>query len=269
MLLVLVVFISCKNDDLSRESLEKTEIESAGVNCDFGGEKKLFGIDDNGNGVLDDVEIDKTVYVCSEPDDVKGEVIVKEIKVEGDLHLSGDIDVEEFKNSKVTVITGELYITDVSTIDLKAFSNVTKVGALFVQDCENLTSLSGLEKLTSINGDVSFYNNPALASLFGLENLELIGGGLDIENSGLTTLSGLNNLASIGNGLGLYENTVLTSLSGLENLKSVKGSVGLSGNVMLRDYCAISSMEFEGGFSASDNNYNPDSFNEIKATCGE
>jgi len=46
-------------------SLIATNTEPAGSNCPFGGTKITTGLDDNGDQILDEAEIDSTAYVCN------------------------------------------------------------------------------------------------------------------------------------------------------------------------------------------------------------
>ncbi|MBW6461230.1 MAG: T9SS type A sorting domain-containing protein, partial [Bacteroidales bacterium] len=72
---------------------------------------------------------------------------------------------------------------------------------------------------------------PELASLSGLDNLNSIGGNLRIyDNDALASLSGLDNLTSIGGGLSVWSNDAITSIAGLEGLTSIAGDIHISGN---------------------------------------
>jgi hypothetical protein len=92
-----------------------------------------------------------------------------------------------------------------------------------------LTSITGLDNLTSIGGNLFIAENTLLNSLIGLDNLTSITGGLSIEfNDSLTSLTGLENLTSITGYLWLQWNGSLTSLAGLDNVTSISGSGGVS-----------------------------------------
>lgn len=102
-------------------------------------------------------------------------------------------------------------------------------------DNPQLTSLSGLENLTTIGGSLWIESNSNLTDLTGLEGLTSIGGELQIGGSSLTNLNGLNNLESVqgimlnswvlgcGNIFDWYPlgNYALNSLSALENLQTL------------------------------------------------
>lgn len=52
------------DDGAGSLTLVSTTAEAAGANCADGGQRVDFGIDDNGDGVLDSAEIDGTTFVC-------------------------------------------------------------------------------------------------------------------------------------------------------------------------------------------------------------
>jgi len=89
-----------------------------------------------------------------------------------------------------------------------------------------LTSLTGLNNLTSIGGILQMTDNNSLPSLSGLENLTSIGGDVMIGsyydgnsyNDSLTSLTGLDNVTSIGGYLAIAHNIALTSLLALDNI---------------------------------------------------
>jgi len=128
------------------------------------------------------------------------------------------------------------FLVDDAAVD--AFAPVIlESGGVFEGDVEigeNVTSLKGLEGLTSVGGNlqigdsfqigVDYFDggNPQLTSLAGLEGLASVDGDLVIEsNDQLTSLSGLEGLTSVGGDLDISFNDQLTSLSGLEGLTSV------------------------------------------------
>lgn len=102
--------------------------------------------------------------------------------------------------------------------------NVTIIG-------DGISDLSGLNGVTSIDGNFYIAGNPGLTSLSGLESLISIGGYLYIEeNTALINLSGLDGLTSIGLSLMIYNNNNLSSLTGLESLSFIGGGLSISSN---------------------------------------
>ena len=54
----------CTGDATAHDSLVSVTAEPAGANCADGGQRIDYGVDDDGNGVLDVGEVDGTSYVC-------------------------------------------------------------------------------------------------------------------------------------------------------------------------------------------------------------
>jgi hypothetical protein len=52
------------NGSTGSNAVLRTEIEPKGENCEAGGYRIYSGIDDNGDGQLNDSEIQDTIYVC-------------------------------------------------------------------------------------------------------------------------------------------------------------------------------------------------------------
>lgn len=83
------------------------------------------------------------------------------------------------------------------------------------------------------------YRNGALTSLTGLDNLESIGGNIDIfGNDALIDLEGLGNLTSVDGGLDISENTSLTVLN-LDKLCSVNTMFRIDNNYELCNSLAL------------------------------
>merc|ERR1711937_398797 len=126
------------------------------------------------------------------------------------------------------------FLVDDAAVD--AFAQIIlENGGVFEGDVEigeNVTSLKGLEGLTSVDGYLWIEDNARLTSLTGLEALTSVGGYVYIYgNAQLTSLAGLEGLDSVGGWLYISLNDQLTSLAGLEGLTSVGG--GLDMTVML------------------------------------
>ncbi len=97
-------------------------------------------------------------------------------------------------------------------------------GELWIQG-NDIINLNGLNVLTDIGGDLYIDDNEVLISLTGLEGLNYIGGNLTIGsypggNPVLQSLSSLADLTLIGGNIYIYANSALTSLSGLENINN-------------------------------------------------
>jgi len=71
-LTVVAALFSCDPEDgvNGQNSLISTAIEASGVNCGSGGLQVNYGLDANGNGVLEEAEIQNTDYICNGTDGV-------------------------------------------------------------------------------------------------------------------------------------------------------------------------------------------------------
>ena len=133
-------------------------------------------------------------------------------------------------------------------------------------------SLSGLNSLTSIEGNLVIDNNPALLSMSGLNKLTSIGGGLQISyNASLLSLSALSNVTSIRGILSVSYNDELTSLSGLDSITPYTIShLYIQGNPLL-SICNVPSVCTylkTGGFATIYNNASGcNDRQEIKLAC--
>ncbi len=111
----------------------------------------------------------------------------------------------------------------------------------------SLTSISALENATSIGGDIQITGNDALLDLLGLHNISTINGGIEIcYNASLTSLDDLVNITSIGDHLMINYNESLSSLSGLDNVISIGGHLSISNNP-ISDLSGIDNITSIGG----------------------
>ena len=170
-------------------------------------------------------------------------------EIEGDVEIYGN-DITNLNGlSVLTSTVGIIYIGtwaggNPALTSLTGLDNVTSIGGgLFVFNNDALISLSGLEGLPSIGGFLSIRNNDALISLTGLDNLTSIGGDLYIaEHDALTNLTGLTNVTSIDSEIRILYHPALTSLAGLDNIDASSISLlEIIGNVSLST-CEVQSI---------------------------
>jgi len=146
-------------------------------------------------------------------------------EIEGDVSIEG-LNITNLNGLNVLISIGEwLTIGGYGTgnpalTSITGLENLTSVGeGLEIRNNNVLTSLTGLENLTFIGWDFVIIGNHGLTSLTGLDNVTSIGGVIDIwGNSTLASITGLINVTSIGGGIAIHNNEVLTSLSGLDNI---------------------------------------------------
>lgn len=150
---------------------------------------------------------------------------------------------------------------------------------MIVNECYNLSELSGLNALERVDGFVRIQNNPGLESMSGLESLETVTGdffyisnnprvkdlkGLEKLNSvvgrfqlfqmdSLTNIESLHNLTYTGDEFLIFRNQLLTRLNGLEKLEYVKG-LRIYENISLSSVEALSpALIIEEWLQVSDN----------------
>jgi len=181
----------------------------------------------------------------------------------GNKTLTTQAEVNNFGANNYILITGNLHIensTDIS--DLTPLSTITSVeGQLFINDNDALSNLDGLSNITSIGFGLYVGNNSALTNLAGLSSVTSVGGGLGITyNDGLTNLDGLSNITSVEGNLNIYDNDGLTNLVGLNNITSVGNNLTIFYNDALPNLNGLNSIISVAGDLNIANNSQLDSF---------
>jgi hypothetical protein len=160
----------------------------------------------------------------------------KLVSIGGYLVLQNNPNLISINGMDNVVSIQGLYVYNNSTLTTIPGAVIIDTDA-YISNNNALTSLSGLNKLTTINGNFLIFNNQNLSSLTGLNSLSSIGGPLQIQNNdSLLNLSGLNNLTTINgvNGtLYITDNQVLNSIAALENLESINGTLAINNNSSL------------------------------------
>ena len=144
----------------------------------------------------------------------------------------------------------------------------------------SLTSLEGLNNITSLGGSLNVQGNSSLITLEGIDSLTIVDGALEIiNNDSLTSLNGLENITEVssdisafGFGLTVTGNNNLISLSGLENIISLEGDLTIGesqqgdpfagANPALTNFCDIKQLIDNGQVTSEEyfvtnNAYNP------------
>jgi len=188
----------------------------------------------------------------------------------GGLDTLGDLYIENCAKLETLAGLGPIKTVDTVSIvwngtatplrNLRGLDSVRTITGDLILTYLLLDSLSGLEQLTSIAGNVKFNGLLALKTFAGLSKLDSIGGtlnvnfcaisnleglgtlrslqNLELSNNGLSSLNGLDSLKSIAGDLKILDDKLLPSLNGLANLKTVGGQIEIHNNDMLSD-CAI------------------------------
>jgi len=125
----------------------------------------------------------------------------------GNYIIEDETDLNILKD--YTHITGDLIITGSTLANLHGLENLTSVGGtLGIRENPNLTSLQGLNNLTSA-GSIGIYDNNNLSSLDGLNGLTTITGSFMLRDNDALTSLGMDALARIGVGLYIHDNSSL------------------------------------------------------------
>ena len=113
-----------------------------------------------------------------------------------------------------------------------------------------INNLDSLIQLTAIDGSLSIGFNDTLANLSGLDNLEKIGGKLNLSNNSiLNNIASLSNIDSLFDDLTIEYNDALPNLTGLDNLKYVGGRFDISDNGNLNSLTGLNNLnKIEGDF---------------------
>ncbi len=192
----------------------------------------------------------------------------------GNYYFINQSDIDNFQTnySNCTNLTGVLKITGVNITNLNGLNTVTSIGRFDLENADALTSLTGLNNLSTISGYLRIYDNSMLTSitalsnvtsipslvviaynthltsLTGLDNVTHIGGLLSIGNNPrITNMTGLNALHSIGDALNIGYSDSLTSLTGLDNLTSITGGIHIESNNLLTNLNGMENVTNIGG----------------------
>jgi len=182
----------------------------------------------------------------------------------GDIEIYSNADIETFSEVGYTHVFGSVYIEETTLTSLEGMESLKWVTRdLVIQFNDSLTSLAGLENVTSVGG-LGIGDNNSLTSITGLENITSVGGVLGIvDNNSLTSLTGLDNITSVGKYLVIWDNNSLTSLSGLESLNNVGDDVRINNNDSLTSLTGLNNLNsVDGDFKIYENIILPTSLAE-------
>jgi hypothetical protein len=221
----------------------RVDKEPPGENCAQGGAAIRSGPDANGNGVLDEDEIEATDYVCDEAlvtrmaaepagENCAGGGIVVQLGRDTDSDESLDDDEVEWTEYEcsdvishdvsvstpddlallrdIRVIGGALLVQDtaLASVDLPALEHVG--GRLQISGNANLVSVS-LPALVAVGGALALESNAALADL-DLSALDRIGGRLSLYNNDAVVSWPFSSVRRAGGGVTVHDNQALAAL---------------------------------------------------------
>lgn len=146
-----------------------------------------------------------------------------------ELVVFGNENLENLNGiSHLTIIEGSLFIEANAALPDISMSNLTTItGELTIGfNYPGLTSLDGLQNLSSIGGEFRLVNNHSLVNIDALSNLSTVGS-LEIENcNAISNLNGLSSLTNIDDYCNMIRNNILTDFCGLELVVNSNGIGG-------------------------------------------
>ncbi len=156
-------------------------------------------------------------------------------------------------------------------LNISGLSNLYSVGGGNIRFEQNhsVNDLSGFLGLNSIDGQF-LIKQTGLTSLNGLNNLSSVGSLIIEQNNPLISIEALSGLTTINDHFAIIENGNLSNLEGLNNLTSVSSSISFSNNNLLDNFCALQPAllsSFTGSYYMVDNAYNPTQQDLIDGNC--
>ncbi len=126
---------------------------------------------------------------------------------------------------------------DFSLIDLSGLQVITSIeGDLIMESNASLRSLVGFENLTNIEGNLTIKSHTQLGSLDPLLSLANVGGDILIQsNSAIKNVNGFESLSAVGGSLTILKNGNLKNLDGLTNLTSISTDLLIQENLRLEN----------------------------------
>ena len=157
------------------KTLVRIDPESPGANCPAGGSAVHVGQDLNGDGILEDSEIQSTSYICTPPNPST---------IEGSISINNSVDAATLIG--VTTITGNLVISapGLDSIDL---SSIQTLGGSFT-----VTGFSGTQisaGFVTVGGDIDVENIPTVTAVTFPQLTTMTGSFIFDGDATLTTLT--------------------------------------------------------------------------------
>ncbi len=152
-----------------------------------------------------------------------------------------DITALRERGGPAYIIDGDLQIAGSSLVALTGLAGLKRVeGSVEIWFNDRLESLAGLEGLESVGAGLGPADaSPPLPSPAAGKAAHVVEGLLIFENRALRSLKGLENLASISGGLSLVRNESLASLTNMPQLVEIEGSVDIWFNDALQSLAGL------------------------------
>lgn len=121
--------------------------------------------------------------------------------------------------------------SELSSLELINFYILKRInGSLLIKNCENITSLNGLDNLLTIEGNL-IISNLATKNLSGFNSLQKVNKLHISLMDNLTNISGFNELATIKSELSINTNNILKNINGFSSLIDI-GNIEINTNIL-------------------------------------
>jgi len=206
-------------------------------------------------------------FFMNNSDDIISGQFSPNISVNGSVRFSNVGAFDQNLTNSFVNIAGDLIITESSWLTIEGFANLVNLGgSLAITNNDDLVSIvngafsnlnivqvdlrigslagvnpspetlgnialvdvSGLDHITTVNGNIVVENSPNLPNLNGLHNIANLGGSIRLHNLGITQISAFNNLTQINISLELSDLPLLTDISSLSGLLSIGDDLRLT-----------------------------------------
>ena len=229
-------------DAAPEAALLREDPEPAGTNCPAGGTAVHSGIDVNHDGILEDSEIQSTIYICNTPSAtvIEGSVVIgnslEAATLIGVTSITGNLTIdaaglETLDLSSLQSLGGTLAVLSFSGTEIEGAA-LTTMGGIVVggNQEENLAPLATLSfpVLTTITDDVEIVDRGSAIATFNAPVLATVGGRFDIGQQQITSLS-LPLLTSVGEEFDVDHNSARAAVSA-PLLTSVGADFDIVGN---------------------------------------
>ncbi|GAB5474322.1 MAG: hypothetical protein Mars2KO_24210 [Maribacter sp.] len=163
------------------------------------------------------------------------------------ISISSQADLDNFKTTypNCTDLLKNFYLNGSDITDLSGLDEITSVNGSFTIKNTSLVNLSGLGNLSAVD-DLTIEDNDNLEQLTGLENLSSIQSLVIKYNDVLGTLNGLSSLSKIDEDLTVTNSPALLDISGLSGLTQVVGNIVIGG-ARNSNFDGLNQLETVGG----------------------
>ncbi|KAA3625029.1 MAG: hypothetical protein DWP94_02060 [Flavobacterium sp.] len=191
-----------------------------------------------------------------------------QIEIRNNFQLSNIDGLSSFPN---TINSLTLYSND-NLSDLGGISHFTSLPGDLNLEYNNNSNLDDLSSLTSVGGNLRIlFDGSDPVSISGINNLSEVGGELEIlSHPPLANIDALESLVSVGS-LTLYNINTLTNLNGLSNLVSIINDLYISDNDELTNLCGLTTLITNNGLGGTyyvqNNGYDPTEQDIIDGNC--